>query len=250
MECKDFLAKTSSKLHDKTPINYQLVRNTSCLDPRLMASEREGCVNKMKRVLEILVEAHRLKADECGEVVYQFGQFLDEFAGNSDFEDVDPSEPSSRVDTLLYEHMPGDKQLVKVWRVVELSLLMSHGQATVERGFSVNKEVAVENLLERSFMIILNQLEALPIYKSQSNFLCHLLEHIRSIFPMLKRRRELKCPRKKMLKRMATMNEIDVLKKKRQFETDMEALLKTADEFADRAEDSSNLTWVAKSNSL
>lgn len=47
------------------------------------------------------------------------------------------------------------------------------------------------------------------------------------------------------------MDEIDVLKKKkRQFETDVEALLKTADEFADKAEDSRNLTWVAKSNSL
>ena len=33
-------------------------------------------------------------------------------------------------------------------------------------------------------------------------------------------------------------------------ETDIEALLKTVDEFADRAEDSRNLTWVAKSNSL
>ena len=48
--------------------------------------------------------------------------------------------------------MAGDKQLVKVWRVVELLLLMSHGQATVERGFSVNKEVVVENLSERSFI--------------------------------------------------------------------------------------------------
>ena len=33
-------------------------------------------------------------------------------------------------------------------------------------------------------------------------------------------------------------------------EIDIEALLKTVDEFADRAEDSRNLTWVAKSNSL
>ena len=33
-------------------------------------------------------------------------------------------------------------------------------------------------------------------------------------------------------------------------ETDIRALLKTVNEFADRAEDSRNLTWVAKSNSL
>ena len=111
MKCKDFLAKTASKLLDKTPINYGLVRNLSCLDPRLMASEKERCVSKMERDLEILVEAHRLKDDECDKVIYQFGRFLDECAGNPDFEDFDPSEPSSRVDTLLYEHMAGDKQL-------------------------------------------------------------------------------------------------------------------------------------------
>ena len=33
-------------------------------------------------------------------------------------------------------------------------------------------------------------------------------------------------------------------------EIDKEALLKTVDEFSDRVEDSRNLTWVAKSNSL
>ena len=47
------------------------------------------------------------------------------------------------------------------------------------------------------------------------------------------------------------MEEIDVLKKKkRQFESDVESLLKSADEFAERAEDSRNVTWIAKSNSL
>lgn len=39
-------------------------------------------------------------------------------------------------------------------------------------------------------------------------------------------------------------------RKKRQLKTDVEALLKFADEFAVRAEDSSNVTWIAKSNNL
>ena len=68
----------------------------------------------MKRVLEILLGAHRLKTDECDEEMYQSGHFVNECAGNPDFEDFDPSEPISRVDTLLYEHMAGDKQLAKV----------------------------------------------------------------------------------------------------------------------------------------
>jgi len=35
-----------------------------------------------------------------------------------------------------------------VWPVVAMALLLSHGQATVERGFSINKELAVENQQE------------------------------------------------------------------------------------------------------
>jgi len=38
----------------------------------------------------------------------------------------------------------------KVWSVCELALLLSHGQASVERGFSVNKELVVENQSEQT----------------------------------------------------------------------------------------------------
>lgn len=255
--CKDFLAKTVAKLLDKTPINYRLVRSMSCLDPRLMASEKESCEKKMKRILEILVEARRLKSAECDEVMYQFSQFLDYCSDNPDFEKFDPNEPTSRVDTLLYEHMAGDKQLAKVWQVVKLLLLMSHGQATVERGFSVNKQVAVENLSERSFIaqrIVHDHIESVgglanvkiskPLLVSSAGARQKYLSH-------LEEQKRIKVSQEKMLKRKSTMEEIDLLKKKKkQFETDVEGLIKTADEFADKAENSRQLTWITKSNSL
>lgn len=257
MECKDFLARTVAKLLDKTPINYRLVRSMSCLDPRLMASEKESCVNKMKRILEILVEARRLKSAECDEVTYQFGQFLDYCEDNPDFENFDPSEPTSRVDTLLYEHMAGDKQLAKVWSVVKLLLLMSHGQATVERGFSVNKEVAVENLTERSLIAqrIINDyivsVGGLANVKISKQLLMSSAGARQKYLSYLDEQKKIQVSQEKMLKRKSTMEEIDRLKKKkRQFETDVEALLKSADEFADKAEDSRNLTFIAESNSL
>ena len=39
-----------------------------------------------------------------------------------------------------------------LWKVVEITLLLSHGQASVERGFSVNKNLEVENLKEQSYI--------------------------------------------------------------------------------------------------
>ena len=65
---------------------------------------------------------------------------------------------------------------------------MSHGQSTVNRGFSVNKEVAVENPSERSFMVTLNQLEALSVtnLKATSYVICWSWTEL----PFLSRRAE------------------------------------------------------------
>lgn len=211
-----------------------------------MASENEACVTKMKRILEVLVEAHRLKSAECDKVIYQSGQFLDYCSVESDFEHFDPSKSTSRVYKLFYEHMAGNKQPVQVWSVVKLLLLMSHGQATVGRGFSVNKEVAVENLKERSFIaqrIIRDHIESvggLPnVQISKKKLLMSSAGAQQKYLSHLEEQRRMKVSQEKILKRKSTMQEIDLLKKKkRQFETDVKALLKSADEFADRAEDS------------
>ena len=53
------------------------------------------------------------------------------------------------------------------------------------------------------------------------------------------------------LKRKELVNEFDELKKKRRrLETDVDGLVKSADEFAEKAEATGKLLWITKSNSL
>ena len=53
------------------------------------------------------------------------------------------------------------------------------------------------------------------------------------------------------LKKKELVNELDVLKKKeRRLETDVEGLVKSADEFAQKAEETGKLVWITKLNSL
>ena len=47
------------------------------------------------------------------------------------------------MDRFLHKAMKG---FSKLWSFVEKLLLLSHGQATVERGFSINKEVEMSNM--------------------------------------------------------------------------------------------------------
>ena len=42
-------------------------------------------------------------------------------------------------------------EYAKLWAIVKIILLLSHGQATIERGFSVNKEVESYNLQADTF---------------------------------------------------------------------------------------------------
>lgn len=50
-----------------------------------------------------------------------------------------------RLDCFLHEHLCKYPEL---WTFCEKLLLLSHGQATVERGFSVNKEIEDDNMQE------------------------------------------------------------------------------------------------------
>jgi len=64
------------------------------------------------------------------------------------FTSFNPS--ACRLDTLILDTMSRNDTYSKLWKVVKMLLVLSHGQATVERGFSMNKQVETENLYEES----------------------------------------------------------------------------------------------------
>ena len=71
-------------------------------------------------------------------------------ANYSTFNSFKPYEDKSRIDVLLFESMATKQHISSIWRVVKHLLLLSHGQASVEWGFSVNRQNEVENLHEES----------------------------------------------------------------------------------------------------
>ena len=53
---------------------------------------------------------------------------------------------------IFYDTMGSSTEFKRLWEVVKVLLVLSHGQASVERGFSVNKEVEVENQKVKSLV--------------------------------------------------------------------------------------------------
>lgn len=139
--------KTVSKPFEKAPINYPFVRHLSVLDPRGLIRSKEASVKKLTSVLQILVESSHIHKRSCDEVLKEFSKFYDHRLTSDSFRSFNPD--SNRLDEFDHKHLSTKAERYHLWEIVKHLLILSHSQASVERCFSVNKEVLVENMHTR-----------------------------------------------------------------------------------------------------
>ena len=77
-------------------------------------------------------------------IIQQFAQFSLDVRGWEEFFAYNHLE--KRLDVFLHTYI--SHPYPQMWAFIQKLLLLSHGQATVERGFSVNKEVEISNIQE------------------------------------------------------------------------------------------------------
>jgi len=131
--CKLFLLKMLSKLFEKAPLKYPLVRGLSVLDPRVLLKSKETSVRKLSTVLRLLVESGRIEEQSCDGVLREFGNFYDHnlMCASDSFRNFNPQ--MGRLDEFYNEHLSNKAEFRHLWKVVKLVLVLSHGQASVER---------------------------------------------------------------------------------------------------------------------
>ena len=117
-----------------------------------MGSDQRNGVTKLTRVLRILCQTGRIHENKCDTIISEYGKFLDDIVSNDSqsFRSFVPSK--NRLDELMYSTLADRKEFSELWAVVQILLLLSHGQATAEREFSVNKNVTTENLSKENLM--------------------------------------------------------------------------------------------------
>ena len=137
-ELLSFLSVIVGKVMEKTPIAYSMARNLSCLDPKLTVKDKEVACGRFKIVLKKLVECKRVDIQDCDTLMSQYSEFADRAVqlNKSEFEEFDFT--TQRLDTFLQKHIGQVRSLSRLWDVVKSLLSLSHGQASVERGFSIN----------------------------------------------------------------------------------------------------------------
>ena len=141
LKCLDpqsIVQKVISKLKDKSPISYSLFRNLKCLDPQSIV-QKKGSI-QFGVVLNHLVDAGHLDTRDCDDVKSLFEEFTSDDAVVSRCREFDKM--NDRVDTLYYDVVGQCPKYLQLWNVLKTLLLLSHGQASAE-SFFFDKQMCI-----------------------------------------------------------------------------------------------------------
>lgn len=149
-ESKNFLLAVVAKFLLKNPARFQLVRNMDCLDPSVISNNPSSVVEKrFKVVLGVFVTSGQVAAEEADGILREYLAFLSDVEILSDMKNAAQFADSEKhLDSLYYKLLSSNISYNLLWCFIRKLLLLSHGQASVERSFSSNKAISTYNLSE------------------------------------------------------------------------------------------------------
>ena len=112
-----------------------------------MVSNPDQAAKMSQEVLQRLIETRWKTSEEADAVLAEYRKLLSDAKRFSSFKIT-----TDRLDSFLFEVLLNQNESQQLWITMQLILTLSHGQATVERGFSVNKEVLAPKLQSTSLV--------------------------------------------------------------------------------------------------
>ncbi|KAK7880785.1 hypothetical protein WMY93_032598 [Mugilogobius chulae] len=248
--CLLFLSKTISKLLENSPLKSLLKRSLSVLDPRILLQNKDLSSKNMSIILRLLLESGHIDEKCCNDALREFRHFCDLMSSSEAFCSFDPQ--SARLDEFYHEHLSNKEEFHNLWVVIKRVLVLTHGQGSAERVFSVNKKVLVESL-KMDFVIA-------------QRIICDHVQHVGGLCSIdyskellmsaadAKEKYERYCEdqlrlqrnKQNVKKRKRFEEEVrEIRMKKQKVEEDIKDLLKSADKKAEKAEKQGNLSFLS-----
>ncbi|KAK1898471.1 Adenylate cyclase type 6 [Dissostichus eleginoides] len=250
-ECVSLLAMTCKKIMERSPLMYPAVRHMRSLDPVMIVTETESTTAMFEKLLQVLLNAGWCPATECDKVLSQYKAFSLDVNTNhkAEFQEF---VYSCRLDEFFGRYLSGKEEYAELWNIMQCLFTLSHGQAAVERGYFVNKDMLVENLQEKTLIAMRLVHDAMAGH-TDGGLPKDLKQHCRGArtrYEMyLEDQKKLREQTTKEKKRKELSQEIQKVKTKRQkVMTSAETMEKEAHEMAVMAEKKHDFTLLSKSN--
>ena len=136
---------------EKSPVASLFARCLRFLSPAYMLEQPEICEEFFEKILEKLVCYKKILAKDADAAKLEYSNFLTKIAKANKNDFVKLNKISDRVNLFFGKYI-NTSEYEQMWCVFKLLLCLSHGQASVERGFSVHSDLLVENMHEDSLI--------------------------------------------------------------------------------------------------
>ncbi|XP_055524072.1 uncharacterized protein LOC129717866 [Wyeomyia smithii] len=142
-ECRQMLVSIICKMLTRSPLSYPMTKAASCFDPAMICADPNLAKRRAEKVLSILTDAGRLTGPLADRALKQFRCII---ADKTIFDQSDRTD--NRVDHFWIRIL--EKNNDELSTVIKMVSCLSHGNANVERGFSINAECLFENMHDES----------------------------------------------------------------------------------------------------
>ena len=257
-ECSLATLALIKKLQERSPLKYAICRHASSLSPNKMSTEKDASILKFKGLAESLSKLKVISTDEADSAKSQYEEFLgfECKLSNGDFLKFDYT--VDRVDEFLGKFLLNVEKYKSLWQVVMIVCLVSHGQATIERGFSVNSEVLEPNMEELSLIsqrLVYDQIIASDVKIHEYRISKDLsksckLAHSRYTQFLAQKKDTRKSEEQAVKIKIIKEELVAVKRKKQEVEECIKSFKKDADELCLQAEEKSDMTLLSKANAF
>ncbi|KAK3909787.1 Light-independent protochlorophyllide reductase subunit N [Frankliniella fusca] len=149
-ECIALLKAMTLKLTEKSPLKYKICKSITFCDPELIVKHENTAKNRLRSCLSVFQRNNWISAADCDKLETEFKLLVEKSSVISLFKEYDRDK--TRLDHFWQSALTTYKCSDLLRNLLHMVLIISHGNAFVERGFSINKEMVVENQLDVSLV--------------------------------------------------------------------------------------------------
>ena len=141
------MVSTVEKMFDRIPVESTIICNAIVFNPaKMIATQTDELQKKAKSLLTKFINLNILTQTACDQILKEYKEYC---FSREKFSNYDKQK--DRLDTFFFS-LPAIKKYVNLAFVIKMILTLSHGQAAVERSFSINKSVVDVNMKEESIV--------------------------------------------------------------------------------------------------
>ncbi|XP_048512809.1 uncharacterized protein LOC125501482 [Athalia rosae] len=149
-ECRKCLRIFVTKILQKSPLKFPIVKAISCFNPAIAIKNDLSC-KRLSTALEIFVESNWISGIQANKIDREYKRIISLPTVQEKFKQFKRTERLDHFWMRLIE-LHGTESYTNLRDFTKKVMILSHGNAALERGFSINRECLLENQKEKSLI--------------------------------------------------------------------------------------------------